>query len=75
MKQGHADKIVFRPKTDVHASGVNPGAVAQVGTVVGQNPVLPGMAANKDVHVKPAAEGPGGGRTIYGCGSQARHGE
>ena len=75
MRQGHADKTVFRPKTDVVAHGYDPGAVSQVGEVVGQNPVDPHMRGNPDVTTRPCIEGPGGGRTIYGRGTQARHGD
>lgn len=75
MRQGHAEKTSFRPKTNVEAKGMHPGAVSQIGEVVGKNPDHAMMKGNPDVHVVAAEEGPGCGRTIYGRGTQAKHGE
>lgn len=73
MRQGHAEKTVFNPKTDVKARGVTPGAASQIGEVVGQNPDGAKAPTPHNVRTTACEEGPGGGRTIHECGSQGKH--
>ena len=75
MRQGRADKSGRESwKTEPKPQVAHPEGVAQEGLAVQfrKTPVIGGQGF-KPPGPRPAAEGPGGGRTIYRSGSQAHH--
>jgi hypothetical protein len=84
-----SNKVVERsaPKAEPRARAVNPGAAGQLGQHMGNHAtesgkVLKGAAQSlyagpglNNVGPRPTVEGPGGGRDVHHCGSQATHGE
>ena len=75
MKQGRADKSGRESwKTEPKPHAIHESAVAQQGLAVQfQKKDLQAGEGYKPPGPKPAAAGPGGGRTIHRAGTQGRH--
>lgn len=75
MKQGRADKSGIESRhRDPISHAIHETAPAQMGLAVQfEKKPLQAGAGYRGSNVKPAAAGPGGGRTIYHCGTQGKH--
>lgn len=74
MRQGKASRDVHEGKREPNPKAVHESAAAQLGRAVQfeKSPLYGGQGL-KSSSPRPAAAGPGGGRTIHPHGTQGRH--
>ena len=69
------DRRVYAPKTEPKAHSINPAAVAQLGTSLGNHATDGGTlrGASRELYRGRGIEAPVAGVTNHCCGSQGKH--